>query len=149
MIESELEVRAAVVLPYRGQDTGRRQGLGIRHDACRGRKCVSAFAAPVRCVERRSDWLAFEQQLPGPFVQLCHFVVFLQAHPWLTSAGGGQLFVAADGGDLLRRVRGTIAEQAVQKENIQEPDRMRCDTYWGERIQIHCANLEVLHAPLA
>src|SRR5512143_896088 len=118
MLESESEIRAPVALPYRGQDAGRRQGLGVRHDAERSRKCAAVLAASVPCVERRSNGLAFEQQLPGPFAQLYRFVASLQTQPRLASACGDQLLVASDGRDLLRRIRGTIAEQAVQKEDI-------------------------------
>ena len=37
----------------------------------------------------------------------------------------------------------------MQEKYVQEPSRLRCDADGGERIEIHGADLDVLHAPLA
>ena len=106
-------------------------------------------AAAVRSVERRGDRPAFGEQPAGPFAQLHVLMVSVQAQPRLATARGDPLLVASDGCDLPRRIRRALALQTMEKEYIEEPHRFRVDADRAERIEVHGADLDVLHATLA
>src|SRR5437762_2858766 len=147
--EREAEIGSVVALPHFVQDARGRKQRGIAYRT-RGRgKGPVVRAATMRCVERLGDRSALGEQLAGPVAQLYFIRTSVQAQPRLASTRGDSLLVASDSFDFFQRIRRTVVEQAMQEKDVQEPGCFRCDADRRERVEIHGADLDILHAALA
>ena len=133
-----------------GREHPRRgQAVGVAQRLARGAHRLGMGRAAVRGIEPLGDRRALLDQLQAPVDQRHRLAAAAQRQARLAAARGRQVLVVREVGDLLRRVVGTVAQQAVQQEHVEEAHRLGVDAHGLEGIEVHEPDLDVLHAALA
>mmetsp|Transcript_49007 Transcript_49007/g.115102 ORF Transcript_49007/g.115102 Transcript_49007/m.115102 type:complete len:356 (+) Transcript_49007:1851-2918(+) len=101
-------------------------------------------------VERVGMHRTAGQDVGGPVRQRARAALpVLQQQARLAAMAGDAMLVAGVGRDLLGRVPGAVAVQAMQQEGIEHPHRVGADADRLEGVEVHQPHLDVLDAALA
>ena len=103
----------------------------------------------MRGVQRGGDRRALRQHLRGPVHQQHALALALEPQAGLAPAFGRLVLVVLEFGNFRRGVGRAVGQQAVQQEHVEQAHGLRRDAHGLERVEVHQAHLDVLHAALA
>ena len=115
----------------------------------RRRRASPYRARVVRRIERGGDRRALREHLAAPVDERRLAAPAFEPQSRLAAARGDALLVASERGDLLRRVRRAVAQQAMQQVHVEQVHRCGHDADGQERVEVHEPHLDVLDAALA
>ena len=143
---NELSKSCSITASTRAE--GSRSGSCSR--ACAARSASRVVGGWLRRVQRGGDRARSSQQIRAPhFVSSTSPAAALEHQAGLAAEGRGLVLVAAQRGNLLRRVGRAVGEQAMQQEDIEEADVLRRDADRHEGIEVEQPHFDVFDAALA
>nr|GEU28338.1 hypothetical protein [Tanacetum cinerariifolium] len=137
------------VFAQRVQHLGRRRQAGVGQLRALRRQRVGVGGVAAQAVEQRGDRADAFEQFRAPLLQADGAVVVLE-HQARTAAfldGAGKVGRVALA--FLRRDGRAVLERAEQQEGVQQAAGLHADAHRLERVHVHAAHLDVLHAARA
>src|SRR5712671_6406999 len=111
--QRETEVGSAMPLAQFPEHAGGGRRLRIFERSIGGGMSIAIGGAAMRAIERCCDPLAFGHEFPAPCKQADLFSLSFEEQSGFASARRDTVLIAADGGNLVRRIGRTFLEQAM------------------------------------
>ena len=131
------------------KDAGGWKGVGISEGRIRGAEHARIIRAAECAVERPGDRTVLQQQRAAPFGGSDGVAGAVQSRSRVAPRLGDQPLIAGGRPDLAGRIARTVAQQAVQQEDVEQANRVGVDPEGHEGIDVQAPDFDVLDAALA